>query len=170
MALGLTVYGGIEMSGWWGRRGLAFSLLEMVFVVAIVAILAAVALPRVGRGARGAADGALTGNLCLLRGAIDHNAAEHGGSFPQWNKFADQLTTCTDSAGQARAGRDATHIWGPYLRAVPPLPVGENKGETGVKKTDADKVGWIYDETTGDIRANCPDTEIDGTGKKYRDY
>jgi type II secretory pathway pseudopilin PulG len=158
------------MSSWWGRRGLAFSLLEMVFVVAIVAILAAVALPRISRGARGTADGALTGNLRLLRGAIDHYAAEHDGSFPQWNKFADQLTTYTDGDGQTRAGGDAPRIWGPYLRAAPPLPVGANKGKTGVKRTDAANVGWIYDETTGDIRANCPDTEVDDAGKKYKDY
>jgi type II secretory pathway pseudopilin PulG len=158
------------MSSWWGRRGLAFSLLEMVFVVAIVAILAAVALPRISRGARGAADTSLTEDLRLLRGAIDLYAAEHGGSFPQWNKFADQLTTSTDADGQTRGGRDATHIWGPYLRAVPPLPVGANKGKTSVKKTDAANVGWIYDETSGEIRANCQDSEIDDAGKKYRDY
>lgn len=157
------------MSSWWGRRGLAFSLLEMVFVVAIIAILAAVALPRMSRGARGAADAGLTGSLRLLRGAIDRYAAEHGGDFPQWNKFADQLTTYTNSEGQARTTRDATHIWGPYLLAIPRLPVGANKGKLAIKQVNGADCGWVYDQTTGAIHANCLDNEVDDAGKKYQD-
>lgn len=158
------------MSGRWGGRGLAFSLLELVLVVAIVAILGVIAIPRLSRGTRGAADSALADSLRTLRGAIDRYAAEHGGSFPQWNTFENQLTTYTDSNGQPRNSLDGTHIWGPYLRTIPPLPVGAQKGKTGVKQADASNVGWIYDETTGTIRANCLDTEVDDAGKKYKDY
>lgn len=158
------------MSSWWGRRGLAFSLLEVVLVVAILGILAVVALPRLGRGTKGAADSALAGSLATLRGALDHYAAEHGGSFPPWNRFEEQLTTYTSVAGQSKTSRDATHIWGPYLRAVPPLPVGANKGKTGVKQIDGPDVGWIYDQTTGTIRANCTDAEVDDAGRNYKDY
>lgn len=158
------------MSGRWGKRGLAFSLLEVVLIMAIIGVLAAVAIPRVGRGAKAATDSALAGSLAALRDAIDRYAAEHDGCPPQWNKFADQLTTYTDSDGQARAGADATHIWGPYLLVIPPLPVGPRKGKTGVKQTDGGSVGWIYTEDTGTIRANCTDTEVDDAGKKYKDY
>jgi prepilin-type N-terminal cleavage/methylation domain-containing protein len=154
----------------WSRRGSAFSLLELVFVVAIIAILAAIAIPRLSRGTKGAADSALAGGLATLRGAIDHYAAEHGGNFPKTNKFAEQLTTYTDSAGDPQATRDATHIWGSYLRTIPPLPVGANKGKTGVRQVDEANAGWIYDPTTGTIRANCPDTEVDDAGRKYKDY
>jgi type II secretory pathway pseudopilin PulG len=158
------------MSGWWGKRGLAFSLLEMVLIMAIIAILAAVAIPRVGRRARGAAESSLAASLAALRGAVDRYAAEHGGSFPQWNTFAEQLTTYTNGAGQARASPDAAHPWGPYLRAIPPLPVGVNKGRTGARQVDGAGVGWIYDQTAGTIQANCADTELDEAGKKYKDY
>ena len=154
----------------WSRRGPAFSLLELVLVVAVIAILAAIGIPRLSRGTRGATDAALAGSLQTLRGAIDHYAAEHGGSFPKWNKLAGQLTTYTNDEGESQAGKDATHIWGPYLHVIPPLPVGAKKGETGVKQVDAAEVGWIYDQTTGTIRANCQDTEVDDAGKKYKDY
>ena len=56
------------------RRG--FSLLEVVIVVAIIAILAAIGIPRMSRGSRGANDAAVSGNLSVLRNAIDLFAAE----------------------------------------------------------------------------------------------
>ncbi len=158
------------MPGCWSRRGPAFSLLELLLVMAIIALLAAIATPRLSRGTRGAADSALAESLRMLRGAIDHYATEHGGSLPDSKDFAEQLTTYTDSEGDPQAGRDATHIWGPYLRAIPLLPVGAKEGATRVKDVDAAKIGWIYDPATGTIRANCPDTEVDDTGKKCKDY
>jgi len=148
----------------------AFSLLEVVIVVAIIAILASVAIPRLSRGTKGAADAALAGSLRTLRDAIDHYAAEHGGSFPELNQFALQLTRYTNRDGQTRTKKDTTHIWGPYLRDVPPLPVGARRGKTGVKAVDDGSAGWIYDQVTGTIRANCSDTETDDTGTKYKDY
>ena len=154
----------------WSRRGPAFSLLELMLVVAVVALLAAIAIPRLSRGTRGAADAALAATLAVLRGAVDHYAGEHGGNFPSANKSAEELTTYTDRQGHARASKDTTHIWGPYLRAVPPLPVGANKGKTGVKQVDGTDVGWIYDQAAGTIRANCSDAEVDDAGKKYKDY
>jgi len=158
------------MGSRWSGRGPAFSLLELMLVVAVVAVLAAIAIPRLSRGTRGATDAALAGCLATLRDAIDRYAGEHGGSFPRVNKFAGQLTTYTDSAGDSQASKDATHFWGPYMRAIPPLSVGANKGKTGVKQVDGTDVGWIYDQSAGTIRANCPDTEVDATGKKYKDY
>jgi len=138
--------------------------------MAIIAIVSTMAIPRLSRAAKGAGDAALAGNLEVLRGALEHYAAEHGGTYPHWNKFAAQLTTYTNDAGEAQATKAATHPWGPYLRAVPPLPVGANKGRTGVKHTDGADIGWIYDGATGEIHANCPDTEVDDAGRKYKDY
>ena len=59
-----------------------FSLLELVIVVVIIGIIAAIAIPRMSRGAAGASDSALSGNLAVIRNAIDMYAAEHSGSFP----------------------------------------------------------------------------------------
>jgi len=154
-----------------GKKGAkGFSLLELVVVVVIIGIIAAVAIPRMSRGSAGAADAALSGNLAVLRNAIDLYAAEHGGSFPTADDVADALTKYTDASGDIEDTRDSTHIYGPYLRKVPPLPVGAAKGNTGIAAETGDGVGWIYTASTGDIRANTTDSEKDVTEKLYSDY
>jgi len=152
------------------KRSRGFSLLELVIVVVIIAIIAAIAVPRLSRGTAGAADSALSGNLAVLRNAIDLYSAEHGGSYPTAAAIVAQLTTYTNAAGEAQAAKDTTHIYGPYIREVPPLPVGAKKGSTGIAAADGAGVGWIYTAGTGAIHANCADTEVDDTGKQYNQY
>lgn len=150
------------------RRG--FSLLELVIVVVILGILGAIAIPRLSRGSAGAADSALTSNLAVLRNAIDLFAAEHNGSFPAVANFSDQMLTFTDINGATNATKDATHIYGPYLRSIPPLPVGSIKGATGVAAAPGAGIGWEYNETTGTIRAALADSEVDSRGIQYNAY
>ena len=150
------------------RRG--FSLLELVIVVVIIAIIAAIAVPRLSRGTAGAADSALRGDLAVLRNALDLYNAEHTGSYPALATFVEQLTTYTDNVGGTQATKDATHIYGPYIRQVPALPVGAAKGSTGVAAAAGAGVGWIYDASTGNINANCTDAELDVEGVKYNTY
>jgi len=152
------------------RRNRAFSLLELVIVVAIIAILAAIGIPRLSRGTRGAADSALSGNLSLLRNSIDIYAAEHLNAYPTAANAGNQLTQYTDQAGGVNASKDTTHIYGPYLRSVPPLSVGARRGGTDIAAADANDVGWIYTEGTGVIRANTTASEKDETDKLYSDY
>jgi prepilin-type N-terminal cleavage/methylation domain-containing protein len=150
------------------RRG--FSLIELVIVVVIIGIIAAIAIPRMSRGASGAADSALASNLAVLRSAIDLFQTEHGGVFPLVAKFEGQLTTFSDDGGTPNATKDSTYIFGPYLRAIPPLPVGAKKGAVGVAAADAAGIGWIYDEDTGAIHANTEATEKDARGVLYSAY
>ena len=151
-----------------GKKG--FSLLELVVVVVIIGIIAAVAIPRMSRGSAGAAEAALSGNLAVLRNALDMYSAEHTGAFPKVDVASDALTKYTDSAGGTSDARDATHLYGPYLRKVPPLPVGAAKGNTALAVKTGVGVGWIYDDTNGDIAPNTTATEKDATGKLYTDY
>lgn len=151
-------------------RGEGFSLLEVVIVVAIIAILAAIGIPRMSRGSKGANDSAVSGNLAVLRNAIDLYAAEHGGSFPGATTIADQLTKYTDISGTTSATKTTSAIYGPYLRSVPPLPVGAKKGSTAIATEDGAGVGWIYVEASGTIKANTTATEKDESGKLYTDY
>jgi prepilin-type N-terminal cleavage/methylation domain-containing protein len=147
-----------------------FSLLELVIVVVIIGIIAAVAIPRMSRGSAGAADAALSGNLAVLRNAIDLYAAEHSGAFPTVLLAPTALTQYTDSAGVVSATRTTTYIYGPYLRKVPPLPVGAAKGNTGIAAATGVGVGWIYNVTTGDITSNTTATEKDASDKLYSSY
>ena len=144
----------------------------VVILVTIVLVTPAIA-SRIHTAApkprAGAADSALAGDLAVLRNAIDLYATEHVGAFPTEADIANQLTQYTDAAGDAQAARDATHIYGPYLRKVPPVPVGARKGGTGIAAADAAGVGWIYTAATGDIHANTT-TEADAAGTLYKDY
>ena len=150
-------------------RRSGFSLLEVVIVVAIIAILAAIGIPRMSRGARGASDSALSGDLSTLRNAIDLYAAEHLGAYPS-DPNGGQLTQYTNDTGTVNATKTSDYIYGPYVRTIPPLPIGEKKGSTKIAAADAAGVGWIYDVAAGTIKANTKDTEVDEAGKQYNQY
>lgn len=149
----------------------AFSLIELVIVVVIIGIIAAIAVPRMSRGASGAADGALVANLALMRNALEMFQTEHGNSLPTLANFVNAMTQYSDEAGTTFSATKTTScIYGPYLRAIPPLPVGADRGKTTVVASLAAGNGWVYNATTGAISANCPDAEVDASGKKYNSY
>ncbi|MCY2927039.1 MAG: prepilin-type N-terminal cleavage/methylation domain-containing protein [Planctomycetota bacterium] len=147
-----------------------FSLLELVIVVVIIGIIAAIAIPRMSRGAAGAGDSALSGNLAVIRNAIDMYAAEHNGTFPTVASFVAQMTTYSSTAGATNATKDSTYLYGPYLQSIPTLPVGAAKGNTTVAAAAGSGVGWIYNATTGTVSANTTGTESDASGKLYSAY
>ena len=160
-----------------------FSLIELVIVVVIIGIIAAIAIPRMSRGTAGAADSALSGNLNVLRSAIELFATEHGGKFPGELGTAtpeEQLTQFTDDAGGISTTKTATHVYGPYLRKIPPVTVGtlksDNTANAKFKTGTTDTVeatptaGWLYNESTGAIKPNIAATEKDQNGKAYVDY
>jgi general secretion pathway protein G len=140
-----------------------------VIVVVIIGIIAAIAIPRLSRGAAGAADSGLAGDLAVLRNAIDLYATEHN-AYPALATFEDQLTKYTDANGGAGA-KDSTHIYGPYIRQLPALKVGAQKGNNQPTATAGTSgFGWVYNETTGVISANTTATEKDASGKLYSAY
>jgi general secretion pathway protein G len=153
------------------RQG--FSLIELVIVVIIIAIIGAIALPRMSRGAQGAADSALRADLNTLRSALDRYATEHGGKYPT---TVDQLAGSTDDFGTV-GPKDSDHPLGPYLRAVPDLPVGEPgfKGSSAFVDARSAQIGlsaggWYYNPETGDVKANVTDGQLDSAGKRYNLY
>lgn len=149
----------------------AFSLIELVIVVVIIGIIGAIALPRMSRGAAGAADSGLIADLAVMRNAIDLYQAEHGGAYPTFADFVDQMTTYTDASGTANATKSSTYYLGPYLRQVPELKLGSNKGQNGIVATQGGTTaGWVYVAATGTISANLPDTELDARGIQYNAY
>ncbi len=138
------------------RRG--FSLIELVIVIVIIGIIAAIAIPRMSRGAEGAAESSLRANLAVLRNAIDLYHSEHEGDYPAATTFEAQMTKFSSLAGATNDASSSVYLYGPYLREIPPLPVkvpsGVNPKANGVAAATAATVGWIYNESTGVIRAN----------------
>lgn len=157
-----------------------FSLIELVIVVVIIGIIAAIAIPRMSRGSAGAADNALAGDMAVWRSALDLYQTEHTGAYPTDNTtIANQLTQYTDGSGGTNATKDSTHIYGPYLRSVPALPVGGSteKGKNTISSTAAGSVpsavvgggfGWLYDGA-GNVYPNTG-ALTDSAGKLYTSY
>lgn len=152
----------------------AFSLIELVIVVVIVGIIAAIAVPRLSRGAEGARERALVHDLDAMRKALALYEAEHAGSRPATAmSLSDALTKFTAIDGSVSTTKDTTHIYGPYLRAIPILQVGANRGSNAFQDVGAPGTGsegWSYDPSTGTIRANTADSEVDALGKAYNTY
>ena len=148
----------------------AFSLIELIIVVVIIGIIAAIAIPRMSRGAAGAADSSLSGSLAVMRSGLDIYATEHGGKFPVLATFTDQMTLFTDFNGATNPVKGGAFIYGPYLRKIPPLPVGLERGSIGITAIAGGAgMGWVYDGVSGTIIANTL-LEADDAGKLYNTY
>jgi len=155
------------------RKTRGFSLVELVIVVVIIGIIGAIAIPRLSRGSAAASDNALRGDLAVLRRAIELYAAEHDNTFPAEATIANQLTQFTDGAGNTNATKTAVFIYGPYLKEIPPLPVGARKNSRGIANADAAGIGWIYVVNAsgqGEIKANTGAAEKDASGTLYNTY
>jgi general secretion pathway protein G len=154
------------------RKG--FTLIELVVVVVIIAIIAAIAIPRMSRGSAGAADSAVSEDLAIMRSAVELFQTEHNGTYPSATSattFVTQLTQYSDISGNPQATKDTTHIYGPYLKLVPSMPVGTNKGLNTVTMTGpagTGTFGWFYDGTT--VWVNDPATDVDVKGTPYNTY
>ncbi len=156
------------------NRRSGFNLIELVIVVVIIAVIGAIAIPKVSRGAPGVNDSALIQELSSMRSALDYYATDHGGTFPSSSSaagFVDQLTQFTDASGEAQPTRDSTHVYGPYLKCFPNLPVGRNAGVSTITVTGPVGTGnfaWYYDGTT--LWANTSTSELDLKGNAYNGY
>jgi len=153
------------------RRG--FSLIELVIVVIIIGVIAVIAVPRMTRGAHRARENALRQDLMQLRRAIELYRTEHDGQFPTVADFESQMTMLSDLPGgtfssQAEPGSGIIH--GPYLRQIPELPIGLMAGASGVDSTPGAGIGWIYNESLGNIKPNTGVAEFDAKGILLRDY
>lgn len=134
------------MLGCKGSRQ-AFTLVEVLIVVIVLGILAAIVVPQFSSASDDANLSALTTNLQTIRAQIELYKIQHSGSYPTLANFTAQMTAGTDVTGAA--GTD----FGPYLMAIPPNPFS---GVNTVTDTvpPAATLGWYYNETTGEFRAN----------------
>ena len=123
-------------------------------MVVILATIAAIAIPRLSRGSQGSAETAVARDVQVMQKAIDLYAADHNGAFPDPAMIADQLTRYTDAAGASSTQKTARYTFGPYLRKVPAVGSGPNKGSSNISTAPGIGVGWIYDPAEGTISPN----------------
>jgi len=156
--------------GW--RKG--FSLIELVVVVVIIGIIAAIAIPKMSKGAAGAADSAVAGDLKLLRQAVDMYNNEHPGYPVDVNNMANQLTQYSNSDGTQLSASKNTGtgiVLGPYIRAIPALPVGPAtlKGTNAIGPAATTTNAWFYDAASQSVTVN-PLAGNDASGTAYSAY
>jgi general secretion pathway protein G len=121
----------------------AFSLIEMLIVVALIAILAATIIPQFADSTADAKRSAMDSDLHSLRSNLERYKAHHG----------DYPATLSDLTVVSPAG------YGPYIDAVPENPFNGSSAEAAVSSVptgpNATGEGWLYMQATGQVWANC---------------
>ena len=160
----------------------AFSLYEIIIVVAILGILAAIVIPQFRSHSQQAKESAAKDNLRILRNAIEIYTAQHNSTPPGYYNnnllpaglFYPQLTAYTDRAGNTTGSPAESHPCGPYISEIPENPFNNEASITILEDAEnfpgeADgSSGWIYKPATKQIRLNYPGT--DSKGNAYYDY
>jgi general secretion pathway protein G len=157
----------------------AFSLVELMIVVAVLGILAAIVVPQFQSQTTQAKEAAAKSDLRVLRSAIELYIAQHNGvppgypngditAAPSAISFVGQLTKASNKSGQTAPPGTAGYNLGPYIRKYPENPFNN---ETTVKMVGnsenfpANATGnfaYIYQPAIKTVRLDWPGIDKDG--------
>lgn len=162
-------------------RANAFTLVELLIVVAILGILGAMVVPRFSDAARTSRENVLKESLRTMRGQIKLYNAHHNQRAPGYPTasatdateaaFIAQMTNTTNALGQTGSG--VAYPFGPYVRDIPENPVN---GLASVRVINgatfptepAGTHGWVYQPAT--LRFAADSVGQDEQGVRYFDY
>lgn len=145
----------------------AFSLVELMIVVAVLGILAAIVLPTFQGHVSEARQAAARENLHTLRAAIEFYAAQHNDVPPGYPD--------NDPSKQPGGLFFIVQLRN-YLREIPENPFNSIRGVKIIGNNEdfptghvlLDLYGWIYKPATKTIKLNWEGTDEDGIA--YLDY
>jgi prepilin-type N-terminal cleavage/methylation domain-containing protein len=151
------------------KKSSAFSLAELLIVVAILGILAALVVPEIQGHTQRAKEAAAKDNLRILREAIERYALDHNGIPPG---YPNNDTTKTPSSLFVYS---QLTIINKYLPKIPKNPFNGYSSFYIVNSgslTDGMAVtlphGWVYQPSTKTIKINK--TGTDSQGELYFNY
>ena len=146
----------------------AFSIAELMIVLAVLGILAAIVVPHFRYQATQAKEAVAKDDLRMLRSAIELYPAQHGGVPPGY-KDNDPQTIPSSVYFQQQV-----ILQGNYVRKMPKNPFNNLDTMNVLKNSDTfpaeatGNYGWIYKPATKTIRLDWPGTDKDGI--LYYDY
>ena len=153
----------------------AFTLVELMIVVAILGILAAVVLPQVQNHVQKARESQAKANLRVMRGAIERYHADHGVAPGYPNNDSSATPTYLNFYAQMVMNRT-------YLPHIPENPFSRENGihvlsnaqtldEATAQSIDPSTAGWIYHPASRTFKLNWDGTDgTDSEGTKFFDY
>lgn len=149
--------------------GDAFTLVEVLIVVAILGILAAVVVPEYQNYTQKAKESAAKENLQILRTAIGRYAVQH-------NDVAPGYPGDNPSANPSLHSFTVQLVDGGYISERPENPFSNlisiklvnNEGDLPASPDTPEIYGWIYKPATKEIRLNWNGT--DSQGVAYYNY
>lgn len=163
----------------------AFTLVELMIVVAILGILAAIVIPQLQGNTIKARESAAKDTLRTWRSQIEFYKMQHNGKAPGYKgplaataaELKCQFIGTSDINGNAVAASNPTapFLYGPYLKAIPKNPFNNRDEIVYVPvatqfsaAANGTSSGWLYKKETGEIRLNW--TGTDSQGVNYTDY
>ncbi len=166
-------------------RRKAFSLVELMLVVAILGILGAIVFPSFQNNVTNARESAAKDTLKRVRSQIEIYKLRHKGYAPGYTNgnpiseatMQTQLIGTTTEAGMALSNPvpAAPFIHGPYLKSLPVNPYNKLSNiayvdvETAFSEAvDGTSSGWLYKKETAEFKINW--TGQDSEGVNFYDY
>ena len=160
------------------REQAGFTLIEMLIVVILLGIMAMLIVPQISVSTDDARLNSMHTNLGAMRNAVELYYYEHNNTYPGRNDnagtatsdaavaataFLEQLTQYTDINGGVAVAKDATHIYGPYLKSVS-LPMNPYNNSNAVvcdaatddisARTSGGTQGWRFYTLNGVLMGN----------------
>ena len=163
----------------------AFTLVEVLIVVAILGILAAVVLPTFQGQTTIARESTAKDSLRTMRTQIEFYKMEHDGVPPGYVNGVGttvvtlrlQFTGITTITGSALASVTPTppFLYGPYIKKLPENPFNNltniayvAEGTAFSAAVDGTSSGWLYKKETAEFVVNW--TGTDSEGINFYDY
>jgi prepilin-type N-terminal cleavage/methylation domain-containing protein len=157
----------------------AFSLIEVLLVVAILGILAAIAVPHFTEHTAKARETAAKDIIRTMRGQIELYKVQHRGTAPGYVNGAPaptaalqlQFTATSAVTGQVSTSTVPTDpfLYGPYIKKLPQNPFNRLTNIAYVAAatdfaaaTDGTSSGWLYKKETAQFKLNWTGTDSDG--------
>ncbi len=163
----------------------AFTLVEIIIVVAILGIMAAIVMPTFQGNVAQAKESASKTNLGTMRAQIQLYRLHHNGIPPGYANgnpvgaatITLQLTATTTVAGAASPATVPAdpYLYGPYMKKIPQNPYNKLTTIASVAEAtefsaavDGTSSGWLYKKETAEFVLNWTGTDSEGVA--YYDY